>query len=111
MSIQWVIPVVSLNMLSEGLGKIFSNKNYSLLLRTSSARCIFSVVKILLKHSEELGIKINGQSSNGNTALDWAFQCDDKNPEKSKIIKLLSVNDAKKGAELTEEMAESKQVQ
>jgi SAM-dependent methyltransferase len=109
--LEFAIGEVNDRSIQQELGKIFSNKNYSLLLRTSSARCIFSVVKILLKHSEELGIKINGQSSNGNTALDWAFLCDDKNPEKSKIIKLLSVNDAKKGAELTEEMAESKLVQ
>lgn len=92
------------------LSKIFINKNYSLLLRTSSARCVSSVVKILLKHAEELAVKINGQSSNGNTALDWVSLCDDSNPEKSKIIKSLSAARVKKAVELVEEKTHSKSI-
>lgn len=81
------------------LNQALEKNNYSLLLRLSCAHCIPSLVKILLKHQDELNIEINGPSSNGNTALDWACKIQSDSAEKANIIELLKAHDAKHGVD------------
>lgn len=59
--------------------------------------------KFLVCSAEGLDIKINAQSSNGNTAFDWILTFDGDNPDKSKIIELLKSHGAKNAAALDKE--------
>jgi precorrin-6B methylase 2 len=93
-----VINAVSDTTVRQQLIKAFNKHNFSLLLNVSCVKSIPSLVKILLKHQDELGIKMNEQSSNGNTALDWACEAEADSIGKLSIIEMLKAYDAEHGA-------------
>lgn len=55
---------------------MFEQKNYGAAFRTAAFNLDKPVLELLLKDKVKVAIKldVNGQSSNGRTALDWAFE-------------------------------------
>lgn len=77
-----------------------NEKDYSLLLRLSCYGQYLSVIKILLQYHAEFAVEINGQSSNGKTPLDWAYQQMNDSKVEVEIVRLLKNHGASTKSEL-----------
>lgn len=70
------------------LGQI-KNHDYGLALRNACNQNALELIKIILRFKDSLSIDLNGQSKNGNTALDWLEATKDESEEKKKVIELM----------------------
>lgn len=68
------IDVIDNKRAKQLLMKAYEESDWSLLLRRACAGGQLQVVKLLLSDKDYFVIDINKESSNGNTALDWAYK-------------------------------------
>ena len=79
---------------------LFKQREYSLIFRKAACECNAELIKLLLKCSALIDLDLNATSSNGNTALDWAFESSDNPGHRTVVVTLLMDAGAKTGNEL-----------